>query len=74
MTDHPYQPGTKWAPKRGSGKPRTVVEPRKDIHPQIPAGSWFDEFLKRPDIIWYAEADWPVTLATFRRWAGEQVG
>lgn len=74
MTDHPYLPGTTWAPKSGRGKPRTVVEPRN------PAWAAFRDTRGRPYIWW----DEPVnerltscmraTVTQFERWAGEQVG
>jgi hypothetical protein len=70
MNDHPFQPGTVWAPKRGKAKPRRVVAPKPV---RVTAGSWMAEFIARKDVVWYDRADYPVTLDTFRRWAGEKI-
>lgn len=73
MTDHPYQPGTTWAPKSGRGKPRTIVEARTE--------RWaaFRDSYGRPYIWWDEPVDFGTacrraTVGQFARWAGEQVG
>lgn len=74
MTDHPYQPGTTWAPKSGRGEPRTIVEA------YLPQWSELRDTRGRPYIWWDALVDGRlelcggVTVEQFERWAGEQVG
>lgn len=68
---HPYQPGTVWAPKKGKGKPRHIIEPSPVCH-----GITWSKYA-----IWYqpALADGRLGKArmcwitTMQDWAGEQV-
>jgi hypothetical protein len=64
MTEHPYQPGTVWVPRRGKAAPRRVVD------------LWYDYQAGRRCVIYAGTTtreSFSVTLDTFRRWAGEQI-
>ena len=69
MPDHPYQPGTVWAPKQGKAAPRRVTD-----RPSFTMSIYPDD----APVIWYWQRDtrgndWlgESTPRAFRRWAGE---
>jgi hypothetical protein len=74
MTDHPYQPGTVWAPKPRSEEKR-VKQPRpnrKIVECPRDAADWWPGAT-----VWYITDRNPVPVQTnvrsFAQWAGERI-
>lgn len=66
VTDHPYQPGTVWAPKKG-GRERFVVQsPRRR---PMPNEVWYQPRISKYEV----GPARGVLVVTFARWAGEQI-